>query len=374
MVMTARALDAQRPQPSAAGGMLRVADGVTFIEADDGAGAVFLWGTVAWCWAAGDRVARRLAAVQLVETKAARQRQVAAAFGVNEDSLILWRGEYAANGAIALAGRRPGPKGPSKLTEAKRVEIGGLRAEGLTLTAVAAARWSFDRHRAAGARSGTGAGAGAAAPADDRGDRQVPADLLLDAPEVPTGRAVPLAGALVVLPALAATGLLDAVAHVYDRGRTGLSRLRSLMGSMVLPDLLGEPDDGLSGRQTAAVGRLLGFGRALDVETVRRWVRELAALGRAASLLDALARRRLDTDLAPDGILHVAGVARAYRGAVALDETDLARIRLSMGTQVDARAFDRGGDGVLVWSTHPDASGVDALRAGRESRPRCGRP
>ena len=66
--------------------MVRVADGVTFSEADDGSGAVFLWGTAAWFWAAGDRAARRLAAVQLVETKAARQRHVAAAFGVNEDS------------------------------------------------------------------------------------------------------------------------------------------------------------------------------------------------------------------------------------------------------------------------------------------------
>ena len=137
MVMTVGALDALRPLPLAAGVMLRVADGVTFIEDDDGSGSVFLWGWAAWTWAARDRVARRLAAVQLVETKAASQRRVAAAFGVNEDTLILWRGEYARNGTAGLAGRRPGPKGPSKLTDAKRIEISALRAEGLTLNAVA---------------------------------------------------------------------------------------------------------------------------------------------------------------------------------------------------------------------------------------------
>ncbi|MGH9187695.1 MAG: helix-turn-helix domain-containing protein, partial [Acidimicrobiales bacterium] len=126
-----------RPLPLAPGGSLRVADGVAFLEDGEGFGSVFLWGMAAWSWVPGDRVARRLAAVQLVESKAARQRQVAAAFGVNEDTVIIWRAEYKANGTDGLGGRRPGPKGPSKLTDAKRAEIGALRAEGLTLLAVA---------------------------------------------------------------------------------------------------------------------------------------------------------------------------------------------------------------------------------------------
>ena len=137
METTARAVDARPALPVTRGGSLRVADGVTFTEDDEGSGSVFLWGRATWRWDAGDRVARRLAAVQLVETKAARQRQVAAAFRVNEDSLILWRGEYAAHGVAGLASRRPGPKGPSKLTQSKHAEIGALRAEGLTLAAVA---------------------------------------------------------------------------------------------------------------------------------------------------------------------------------------------------------------------------------------------
>lgn len=80
-----------------------------------------------------DLVARRLAAVQLVESKAVRQRQVAAVFGVDEDTVIISRGQYAAEGTAGLAGRRPGPKEPSKLTGAKRDEIRAACSEGLSL-------------------------------------------------------------------------------------------------------------------------------------------------------------------------------------------------------------------------------------------------
>src|SRR5680860_540166 len=137
MVLVASTLDTMPPLPLSPGGSLRVADGVAFVEDDEGCGSVFLWGMAAWSWAAGDLVARRLAAVQLVESKASRQREVARVFGVCEDTVIIWRTEYKANGTVGLAGRRPGPKGPSKLTDAKRDEIRQLRAEGLTLRAVA---------------------------------------------------------------------------------------------------------------------------------------------------------------------------------------------------------------------------------------------
>ena len=138
MALAASTLEAMTPLPLAPGGSLRVADGVAFLEDGEGCGSVFLWGMAAWSWGGDDRVARRLAAVQLVESKAARQRQVAAAFGVCEDTVILWRAEYSAKGTVGLAGRAMGPKGPSKLTDAKRAEIVVLRGEGLSLLAVAA--------------------------------------------------------------------------------------------------------------------------------------------------------------------------------------------------------------------------------------------
>jgi hypothetical protein len=62
--------------------------GVELVEDDAGDGAVFVWGNAAWCWAAGDEAARRLAAVQSVATDTAGQREVAEAC---ESFRELWR-------------------------------------------------------------------------------------------------------------------------------------------------------------------------------------------------------------------------------------------------------------------------------------------
>jgi transposase len=362
--------------PLATGGSQRVADGVEFIEDDDGSGSVFLWGMAAWRWGAGDRVARRLAAVQLVESRAARQRHVARAFGVNEDSLILWRGEYAMKGAAGLAGRRPGPKGPSKLTAPKRAEICALRADGLTLAAVAErVGVSTDTVRRAlgGAPppASTDEAAGESSPgqslhpAEDADEREAPmAGLLTEAtPVIREGPSLPLAGSLIVLPALAGTGLLDAATRVYDTEGAASCTLRALLLSIVFACLLDEPrPEGLPNIDPGEIGRLVGLDRALDVGTMRQRMSDLAALGRADRLIDALARRQLENHRKVAGIFDVDGCVRAYDRSVDVGPAHVARIRLETGAGVDTRVLDRNGDGVLVWTTPAQASVVHELR------------
>jgi transposase len=124
------------PVPVALPGSVVVAPGVDLIEGDDG-GVVFLWAMAAWCWAAGDVAARRLAAVQLVETASATRRAVAAAFGVDEATMWRWQRGYAAGGVAALEPGVRGPKGPSKLTEAKVAEIVAARARGASVAVIA---------------------------------------------------------------------------------------------------------------------------------------------------------------------------------------------------------------------------------------------
>ncbi len=377
MALAASTLDVMPPLPLAPGGSLRVADGVAFLEEDGGPGSVFLWGMAAWSWGAKDRVARRLAAVQLVESKAARQRQVAAAFGVSEDTLIIWRAEYKANGTAGLAGRRPGPKGPSKLTDAKRAEIRALRSEGLALLAVAGrAGVSTDTVRRALADSAVPApkavepagGPGLeplARPVDRSAERQAArAGLITEAPPVICeGASLPLAGALIILPALAATGLLDAAARVYTTGRAAFYGLRSLVMAIVFACLIGEPRaEGLTRIDPTDVGRLLGLDRAPEVKTMRRRMEELARLGRADRLIDALARRHLDTHAGATGIFYVDGHVRAYHGAREVPKAHVARIRLAMGAEVDTWVCDRNGDGLLVWGAPPGASLAGELR------------
>lgn len=377
MVLAACIVDAVRPLPLSPGGSLQVAPGVAFLEEDDGSGSVFLWGMASWSWAASDRVARRLAAVQLVESKAASQRRVADAFGVNEDTVILWRAAYRAEGTAGLAGRRPGPRGPSKLTDAKAAEIRVLRGEGLTLVAVCERTGvSTDTVRRALAASPVPAAsavepaAGAvleplARPAERCAERQAArAGAISEAlPVICEGASLPLAGALIVMPALVATGLLDAAAGLYATGRAAFYGLRSLVLSVVFGCLLGEPRaEGLTRLDPTDVGRLLGLDRAPEVNTMRRRMEELAQLGRADQLIDALARCHLDAHPEAAGIFYVDGHVRAYHGGAEVPKAHVARIRLAMRAEVDTWVCDRNGDGLLVWSTPPAASLTGELR------------
>ncbi|MGH8574813.1 MAG: putative transposase, partial [Gammaproteobacteria bacterium] len=177
------------------------------------------------------------------------------------------------------------------------------------------------------------------------------------------GASLPLAGALVILPALAATGLVGAAAGLYATGRAAFYGLRSLLLATVFACLLGEPRaEGLTRVDPTDVGRLLGLDRAPEVKTMRRRMEALAALGHADQLIDALARRHLDAHSEATGIFYVDGHVRAYHGAREVPKAHVARIRLAMGAEVDTWVCDRNGDGLLVWSAPPGASLVGELR------------
>lgn len=375
MGSAAHILEAVVPLPLAPGGSVRIGAGVAFLEGVDGSGSVFLWGMAAWCWTADDQVARRLAAVQLTESGAARQREVAGVFGVNEDTVILWRNDYRANGTVGLAAKKPGPKGPSKLTEAKRAEIVAVRGEGLSLLAVAQrCGVSTDTVRRAIAMDPTpepvspGPGSGLvplAVPAERSAERQAARAGVIRgaAPVVCEGASLPFAGALILLPALAATGLLDAVDKVYGSGRAAFYGLRSLVLAVVFAAVLGEPRaEGLTRLNPTDLGRLLGLDRAPEVTTMRRRMAELAQHGRADQLINTLAKQHLETNPEISGIFYIDGHVRAYHGAADVPKAHVARIRLAMRAEVDTWVCDRNGDGVLVWSTPPGASLTGELR------------
>ncbi|MGH9261179.1 MAG: putative transposase, partial [Acidimicrobiales bacterium] len=204
-----------------------------------------------------------------------------------------------------------------------------------------------------------------ARPADRSAVRQAArAGAITEAPPVICeGASLPLAGALIVLPALAVTGLLEAVASVYATGRAAFYGLRSLVLAVVFAALVGEPRaEGLTRVDPLDAGRLLGLDRAPEVKTLRRRMEALAALGRADRLIDALARRHLDSHAEAAGVFYVDGHVRAYHGGREVPKAHVARIRLAMGAEVDTWVCDRNGDGVLVWSTPPGASLVGELR------------
>ena len=377
-------------------GSVRVTDGVSLVEDGNGDGTVLLWGQAAWCWDASDPAARRLAAVQLVNSAAADQRAVASAFGVNETTVWRWRADYARGGVASLLPALHGPKGPSKLTKEKCAEIVALRAAGKTLAEVAHATGvSPDTVRRAHAVAST-----AAAPVKEGSPGGGPFGkertlVVLNRPEARTrergaarrgeldeaapviteGAALPFAGTLTILPTLGATGLLDVAAGIYGSGRkvAGVTRaafygLRSLVLCVVFSAMLGEPRAEGAGRiDPVAIGRLLGLDRAIEVSRLRFRLGELAGEKLADRLVIGLARRHTEVHPEAVGLLYVDGHVRAYNGAADVQKAHVARMRIAMPGECDTWVTDRFGDGLLVWQAPPGASLVGELRAVTEA-------
>jgi transposase len=365
------------PIPAAPPGSVPIATGVDLIEGDEG-GVVFLWAMAAWCWAPDDIASRRLAAVQLVETRSASRRAVAAAFGVKENSLWRWQRDYAAGGVAALEPSVKGPKGPSKLSETKVAEIVAARATGASMEAVAAQVGVSLNSVSRALRSVSSSVPGADAPVEP-GTELVPlarpeprtterqaarAGLLAEAaPVITEGSSLPLGGALVILPALAATGLVEVAGAIFTRARAAFYGVRSLVLTVVFSALVGEPRaEGLTRIDPADLGRLLGLDRAPEVRTVRRRFEALTTQRRSADLIAALARRHIETNTVAAGVFYVDGHVRAYHGKADIPKAHLARMRLAMPAAADTWVADARGDGVLVWCEEPGASLVGELR------------
>jgi len=171
------------------------------------------------------------------------------------------------------------------------------------------------------------------------------------------GAGLPLAGALVILPALAVTGLLEVAELVYDRARAAFYGLRALL--LTFAALVGQPRaEGLTRIDPADLGRLIGADRAPEVKTVRRRMSELAAQHRADRLLEGLARRHVAHADAV-GIFYIDGHVRAYHGKHNVSKKHLARMRLSMPAEEDTWINDACGDGLLVWQA-PAATSLTA--------------
>lgn len=364
--------------PLSPAGSVAVAPGVDLLELDEG-GVVFVWGRATWCWEPGDVIARRLAAVQLVETRSARHGEVAAGFGTDPDTLRRWRRAYGQGGVEALRPAKRGPTGPSKLTEVMVGEIRRRRAGGASMDDVAAAvglsRNSVARALAADSAPRTGGGGDEAdtaavleplaRPEPRTAEREAARCGVLAeaAPVICEGASLPLVGALVILPALVATGLVEVAEQVYGRARVSFYGLRSLVLSVVFAALLGEPRaEGVTRIDPVDAGRLLGLDRAPEVKTIRRRIEALAREHKADRLLAGLARRHAAAHDEAMGVLYVDGHVRAYHGSADVPKAHVARIRLSMPAEVDTWVADANGDGLLVWSAPPGASLVGELR------------
>ncbi len=373
------------------------------LEGPDG-GVVFVFGLATFSYAAGDEVGRRLAAVQLVQSKIALSRDVASAFGVTGVTLWAWGRDYTAGGVAGLLRIRSGPKGPSKLTDTVRAQIVELDASGLSLLVIAAqtkvstATVRVALGRVAPATPATTEPLAYAEPLLDVGDDSVedvaddrtddspggvvglvvlaaPAARsaeraaarfgdLTEAPVVITeGAQLPLAGLLLALPALEMTGLLRVAADVYGPMRKGFYGLRVTLLMTLFMALLREPRaEGATRLRPADLGRVLGLDRAPEVKTLRRKLAELADQNKGAELQAALGRHH--TLARPDavGFLYLDGHVRVYSGTRQLPKTHIARMRIAGPATEETWVGDGEGDPVMVITAAPSQSLAAELR------------
>lgn len=398
-------MTAQAPLPLAPAGAVEIGAVVALVEQVDGSGRVYVRGELAYLWGPGDEAGRRLAAVQLMAIKAATGTAIAAGFGVSREALRLWTRAVESAGTAGLVPKQLGPKGPSKLTPAKIADIRARRGAKASLRAIAAATGvSTDSvRRALASESDAEAVTGGepewevedddaevvvlAEPVARTGERAAARAGLLEAAApvfIRSGR-IPLAGLLLALPALEATGLLSCAKDVYGQLPDGFYGLDTMLLEGVFRALAGAPRvQGAARFAPSDLGRVLGMDRAPEVKTIRRKIAQLATTGKAADLIAGMAAHHLnrptlthdshdDDDGENDGVdgedgqvglvLYVDGHVRAYTGTKKIAKTHSARLRFPAPATVETWVSDAAGDPVLVVMAEPGASLAGELRA-----------
>ena len=389
----------QVPLPLLPGDAAEIAPGVGMVTGPDGSGVMWVHGLATFAWDAGDEAGRRLAAVQLWKLKAATQAQVAEAFGVIPVSVWRWERALAAGGVAGLVPGRKGPRRASKLTPGVVARIGELDRQGLSKAGIAVAAGVSESSvrnvlRPAGADVPGGAavagpaadppaGGQAAAGEETAGGQQDMLPVLPDpvardgeralarfgllgegaAPVFTPGARYPLAGLLLALPALAGTGLLECARATYGRVRNGFYGLEVMLVVLVFLALLREPRaEGATRVPPAALGRVLGLDRAPEVKTIRRKLAELAAAGKAADLIMALARHHAAARPAALGFLYADGHARACFGTRQVQKMHVARLKFPGPATEETWITDAGGDPVFMVIAEPSQSLAGQLR------------
>jgi len=355
----------------------------------------------------GNRAAEALAMVNLIELGHARQCEIARALGCSDRTVRRQVRRYEEGGHAAL-GRRPGyPRGRPRLPEKRRELIEALVAEGASRRQIAAKLgvdekairkqlrrlgWSPARPVQTSLRlvePAPKAPETAVAPADpnvsagahtENGEELVlsldvdPAyrsqdrmlarfGLLMDAkPLFRPGERVAGAGVLLAIPGLLSSGVVQCGREVYGGIGPAFYGLRTSLVTLVLMALLRiKHPEWLKERPPGDLGRALGLDRVMEVKSMRRKLRRLAALGRAVEFGRALARRRVARLGSALGFLYVDGHVRVYHGKRELPKAHVARMRLAMPATTDYWVNDERGDPLLVVTAPANAGLVKML-------------
>ncbi len=182
------------------------------------------------------------------------------------------------------------------------------------------------------------------------------------APLFRDGQAVPRAGVLLAIPALLATGVLDAAGKVWGSIGPAFYGLRTSIVAMLLMALLRiKRPEALKEHSPPELGRILGLDRAPEVKTLRRKLSRLAATGGAELFGRLLAQHRVATHGHALGFLYIDGHVRVYYGQHRIPKTHAARIHAVVSATTDYWVNDQMGDPLFVVTAQANAGVVKIL-------------
>lgn len=362
----------------------------------------------------GDRVAQTYAMILLCEGGYARQTEVARAFGYTTRSLRRYQQRWDAGGVAALtqsAGRPVGPAASTRKDQGRDQTLLNLKSKGfsnraiagrlglsekairkrlrrLGWTPVAPPELSFAQQPAAAAVSlpieeslqssaaRTPADPQPDAPPQETGEGEVlPASLDCDpldrsvdrllaamglledaAPWFAPAENLPMAGVLLAIPVLVASGVLSVARKVYGSIGPAFYGLRTTVVAYLLLALLriARPES-LKEHAPGNLGRMIGLDRILEVKTLRRKLTVLACRQRSQDFGRALARHRVAERGQMMGFLYVDGHVRAYHGKHTIAKGYLTRTRLAVPATTDYWVNDAQGDPLFVVTAEANA-------------------
>ena len=145
------------------------------------------------------------------------------------------------------------------------------------------------------------------------------------------------AGVLLVLPALAKVGLLEAGSKAYGALHKGFYGLRSVLLTLSFMALLRiKTPEQLQRCNPGELGIVLGLDRAPEVKTLRNKLKEIGLRNKAGEFISFLSKRWAAQDKDVIGFAYIDGHVRAYNGRKhKLPKTHVARRRLCMPATTD---------------------------------------
>ncbi|MGH9880119.1 MAG: putative transposase, partial [Pyrinomonadaceae bacterium] len=339
---------------------------------------------------AKDRHAEALAMANLSRSGLAKATQLARVFGKSRNTVAAYNRRLEQGGVAELVSLRRGPKGAHKIKASLERTILNLKSQGLANTQIAARLgvsdmsvgrllkrkgWSQSNVRPQplpGMQPASAVSKELPIEANTSSlpravreaveprtiERALAAVGLIQQADtrLVSGRDLRCLGALVAIPLLMETQLLEVAERVYGRMRNGFYGLTSTMLTLFLMALLRiKRPEGLKRQPPEILGRLLGLDRSPEVKTLRRKLRELGQRCLAHEFLRAIARRIADQHKDVLGYLYVDGHVRLYHGDRKIPKVFSQKRQMVLPATTDYWVNDANGDPFFFITTEGNA-------------------